>query len=170
MELLDDLSADAQLNFSFNFQETPAKIMLEVENLSFGYTPEHPLFKDITFSIKRNECIGIIGKNGKGKSTLLNVLSRELTPLQGSIHSHPSVSFAHFGQTNIDRLHPNATVSDEIHSANPKLGAQVIRSICGAMMFSADHADKKVSLLSGGEKSRGDARADSRSQCQPTLS
>ena len=154
MELMDSLAFDNSLAFNFNFKETPAKIMLEVDNLSFGYTPENILFKDISFSIKRGECLGIIGKNGKGKSTLLNVLSRELKQLSGDISSHPSVEFAHFGQTNIARLHESATVTDEIHSANTKLSTQVIRSICGAMMFSGDSADKKVSLLSGGEKSR----------------
>jgi len=112
------------------------------------------LFKDISFAIKRGECIGIIGKNGKGKSTLLNVLAQELKPLSGEISSHPSVEFAHFGQTNIARLHPDSIVTDEIHSANPKLPAQAIRSIAGAMMFSGESADKKISLLSGGEKSR----------------
>lgn len=154
MDLLDDLALDNTLEFNFNFKETPAKIMLEVENLSFGYRPENLLFKDISFNIKRGECLGIIGKNGKGKSTLLNTLAGELKALSGDIHSHPSVEFAHFGQTNIARLHPNATVTDEIHSANTKLSTQIIRSICGAMMFSGDSADKKVSLLSGGEKSR----------------
>ena len=154
MELMHDLAFDNTLAFEFNFKETPSKVMLEVENLAFGYKPENLLFKDISFSIKRGECIGIIGKNGKGKSTLLNTLAGELKQLEGSVNSHPSVEFAHFGQTNIARLHPNATVTDEIHSANPKLSTQVIRSIAGAMMFSGDSADKKVSLLSGGEKSR----------------
>mgnify|MGYP000321151310 CR=1 FL=1 len=154
MDLMDDLRFDSTLAFDFNFKETPAKIMLEVEDLSFGYTPENILFKDISFNIKKGECLGIIGKNGKGKSTLLNTLAGELKQLSGSINSHPSVEFAHFGQTNIARLHPTATVTDEIHSANTKLSTQVIRSICGAMMFSGDSADKKVSLLSGGEKSR----------------
>ena len=154
MERLEDLAFDDTLAFDFNFQETPAKIMLEVEQLSFGYTPDTLLFQDINFSIKKGECIGIIGKNGKGKSTLLNTLAGELQHLSGSINSHPSVTFAHFGQTNIARLHENATVSDEIHSANPKRSMQEIRSIAGAMMFSGESADKKVSLLSGGEKSR----------------
>jgi len=154
MELMHDLAFDNTLAFEFNFKDTPSKVMLEVENLAFGYKPENLLFKDISFSIKRGECIGIIGKNGKGKSTLLNTLAGELKQLEGSVNSHPSVEFAHFGQTNIARLHPNATVTDEIHSANPKLSTQVIRSIAGAMMFSGDSADKKVSLLSGGEKSR----------------
>ena len=154
MNLLDDLNFDNTLAFDFNFKESPAKIMLEVENLSFGYTPEKILFENISFNIKKGECLGIIGKNGKGKSTLLNTLAKELKALSGDINSHPSIEFAHFGQTNIARLHPDSTVSDEIHSANTKLSTQVIRSISGAMMFSGDAADKKVSLLSGGEKSR----------------
>lgn len=154
MQLMNDLAFDKTLEFSFNYKESPAKLMLEVEDLSFGYTPENILFKDISFTLKKGECLGIIGKNGKGKSTLLNTLARELTPLSGTIHSHPSVEFAHFGQTNIDRLHVEASVTDEIHSANTKLPAQAIRSIAGAMMFSGESADKKVALLSGGEKSR----------------
>ena len=154
MELMNDLSFDNTLAFDFNFKETPAKVMLEVENLSFGYTAQDILFRDVSFSIKRGECIGIIGKNGKGKSTLLNTLAGELKQLSGTVHSHPSVEFAHFGQTNIARLHPNATVTDEIHSANTQLSTQQIRSIAGAMMFSGESADKRVSLLSGGEKSR----------------
>ena len=154
MQRLDELSFDSSLAFGFNFKPSPAKLMLEVENLSFGYTPEKKLFENISFALKRGETLGIIGKNGKGKSTLLNLLAREFMPLSGDIHSHPSVEFAHFGQTNIERLHPDATVTDEIHAANPKLSTQQVRAISGAMMFSGDAADKKISLLSGGERSR----------------
>jgi len=154
MQLLDDLNFDSNLSFDFNFKDTPAKIMLDTKDLSFGYSQDNILFKNISFTLKKGECLGIIGKNGKGKSTLLNVLAGELKQLSGEVSSHPSVDFAHFGQTNIARLHPQNSVTDEIHSANTKLSTQVIRSISGAMMFSGDMADKKVSLLSGGEKSR----------------
>lgn len=154
MEMLEDLSHENSLEFAFNFKETPAKILLEVQNLSFGYSSDKILFEDISFALKRGETLGIIGKNGKGKSTLLSVLAKELTPLSGTISSHPSVTFGHFGQTNIARLEKDSTVSEEIYSANTKLPAQNIRSICGAMMFSGDSADKKISLLSGGEHSR----------------
>jgi ATP-binding cassette subfamily F protein 3 len=154
MDLLEDLGYDSSLEFEFNYKDTPAKVLLDVKDLSFGYTPDNILFKNISFVLEKGECLGIIGKNGKGKSTLLNTIAGELKPLSGVVNFHTSTSFAHFGQTNIARLHPNSTVLDEIHSANTKLSAQNIRGIAGAMMFSGDSADKKVSLLSGGEKSR----------------
>ncbi|HCG73027.1 MAG TPA: ABC transporter ATP-binding protein, partial [Nitrospina sp.] len=65
--------------------------------------------------------IGIIGANGKGKSTLLNCLAGELTPTEGDIAPHPSVNIGHFGQTNIDRLQPDNQVLDEILRSNPSL-------------------------------------------------
>ncbi len=154
MDLLEDLGYDSTLSFNFNYKDTPAKVLLDVKELSFGYTEDNILFKNISFVLEKGQRLGIIGKNGKGKSTLLNTIAGELKPLSGEAVMHTSTSFAHFGQTNIARLHPNSNVMDEIHSANTKLSAQTIRGICGAMMFSGDSAEKKVSLLSGGEKSR----------------
>jgi ATP-binding cassette subfamily F protein 3 len=154
MELLEDLGFDSTLKFDFNFKDTPAKVLLEVKELGFGYTPEKILFKDISFTLEKGECLAIIGKNGTGKSTLLNNIAGELKPLYGSVEFHSSTSVGHFGQTNISRLNPESTIIDEIYSANPLLGAANVRGICGAMMFSGSRADKKVSLLSGGEKSR----------------
>jgi len=154
MDLLDDLGYDPTLRFDFNFKDTPAKVLLEVKDLTFGYTPENILFKNISFVLEKGKCLGIIGKNGKGKSTLLNVIAGELKPLGGEVAYHSSTASAHFGQTNISRLSPNNTVMDEIYSANSKLGESVVRNICGGMMFSGESAKKKISLLSGGEKSR----------------
>jgi ATP-binding cassette subfamily F protein 3 len=154
MDEMNDLEHDNSLDFNFNFKDTPAKVLLDVKELSFGYTPEKILFQNISFSLKKGECLGIIGKNGKGKSTLLNTLAGELKQLSGNIHLHNTTSFAHFGQTNINHLNLKNDVLDEIHTANTKLPASNIRSICGAMMFSGDNAKKKISLLSGGEKSR----------------
>jgi len=154
MEKMDDLGFDSNLSFDFNFKDTPSKVILDVKDLSFGYTPEKILFKEISFTLQKGECLAIIGKNGTGKSTLLNTIAGELTPLSGTVQSHASVEFGHFGQTNISRLDPKHSVMDEIYSADPKLGESRVRSICGAMMFSGNSADKKVSLLSGGERSR----------------
>ncbi|RXK04204.1 ABC-F family ATP-binding cassette domain-containing protein [Halarcobacter bivalviorum] len=154
MDIMDDLEYDSNLKFDFNYKDTAAKFLLEVKDLSFGYTPENILFKDITFALSRGETLGIIGKNGKGKSTLLNVIAGELKQLSGSVDYHPSCVFGHFGQTNISHLNKDNTIMDEIYSVNNKLAEPVIRSICGLMMFSKDNAKKKISLLSGGEKSR----------------
>lgn len=154
MDLMDDLGFDNTLKFQFNYKETPAKVLLEVKNIRFGYTPENILFEDISFSLKKGEVLGIIGKNGKGKSTLLNTVAKELTALDGSIEYHGTTSFGHFGQTNISHLNPNNTIMDEIYLGNPKLAEAMVRNICGSMMFPGEAAKKKISLLSGGEKSR----------------
>ncbi|WP_345978759.1 ABC-F family ATP-binding cassette domain-containing protein [Sulfurimonas sp. HSL3-2] len=154
MDLLEDLGYDSTLKFDFNFKDTPAKVLLEVKDLSFGYTPDNILFKNISFALAKGECLGIIGKNGKGKSTLLNTIAGELKPLSGEVNFHTTTEYAHFGQTNISHLSPNNTVMDEIYLGNPKLSESTVRSICGGMMFSGESAKKKISLLSGGEKSR----------------
>ena len=154
MERLDDLGFDDNLEFNFNFKDTPAKVLLDVKELSFGYTKDKILFENISFSLQKGECLGIIGKNGKGKSTLLNTIAKELKQLSGEVNYHTTASFAHFGQTNISHLHPNNTVMDEIYVGNSKLSEAQVRAICGGMMFSGDSAKKKISLLSGGEKSR----------------
>ena len=154
MDSMDELSFDKELSFDFNYKQTPAKIMLEAKELRFGYKEGESLFEGISFHLAKGECLAIIGKNGKGKSTLLNTIAGELTPWHGEISAHPSTTFAHFGQTNINRLNLDNTIIDEIYAANPKLPFATVRGICGAMMFSGESADKKVSLLSGGEKSR----------------
>lgn len=154
MDMLEDLGFDKNLEFNFNFKDTPAKVLLDVKDLSFGYTSEKILFKDISFALAKGECLGIIGKNGKGKSTLLNTIAKELKQLSGEVNYHTSTSFAHFGQTNISHLSPDNTVMDEIYIGNKNLSEASVRGICGGMMFRGDDAKKKISLLSGGEKSR----------------
>ena len=154
MDRMDSLGFDSTLKFDFNFKETPAKVLLDIKDLSFGYTNDNILFKDISFTLKKGEVLGIIGKNGKGKSTLLNTIAKELTALSGKIDYHGTTSVGHFGQTNISHLNPKNTIMDEIYLGNSKLAESTVRNICGSMMFPGESAKKKISLLSGGEKSR----------------
>ena len=154
MDDMESLESEKNLDFKFTYKETPAKIVLRAEALGFGYKENEPLFQNVTFALENGKTLAIIGKNGKGKSTLLNYIAGELSHQQGTKSFHPSTTMAHFGQTNIERLDVNATIQDEIGSVDKKLGIAQVRSICGTMMFSGDLADKKVSVLSGGERSR----------------
>jgi ATP-binding cassette subfamily F protein 3 len=154
IDLLEKLQSESDLNFKFTYQKTPAKLLLEANLLGFGYDADKPLFSDLSFVLQRGKRIAIIGKNGRGKSTLLNYIAGELSNQKGDIYYHPETTFAHFGQTNIDRLSPNNTIIDEIQSVDLKLGIASVRSICGTMMFSGELADKKIDVLSGGERSR----------------
>jgi len=151
---MDDLEEESNLSFSFNYKRTPAKIMLDAQNVGFGYDPTKPLFQGLSFKLEKGKCLAIIGKNGKGKSTLLNVLAGELPLQQGVLNYHPETAFAHFGQTNIQRLNLRNNVMDEIYEVDPLLGITKVRAICGGMMFSGKMAEKEITILSGGERSR----------------
>ena len=151
---MDDLEEESNLSFSFNYKKTPAKIVLDAQNVGFGYDPTKPLFQNLSFKLEKGKCLAIIGKNGKGKSTLLNVLAGELPLQQGALNYHPETAFAHFGQTNIQRLNLKNNVMDEIYEVDPLLGITKVRAICGGMMFSGKMAEKEITILSGGERSR----------------
>lgn len=154
MPEMQALAAVNVLDFSFTHQECPGKVLLDVKDLTFGYDTAVPLFRGLSFTLLKGDKVAVIGKNGKGKSTLLNVLAGDLTPQAGTINRHPSLLLGHFGQTNITRLHMAHTVEEEIAAANPGIGQQRVRSICGTMMFGGDLAKKKISVLSGGERAR----------------
>lgn len=151
---MEELEAESTLEFDFNMKKTPAKIMLEAKELAFGYEPSKPLFQNLSFTLHKGQCLAIIGKNGKGKSTLLNTIAGELTQQQGTLSMHPETTLAHFGQTNINRLNLKQSIMDEIYDVDPLLGITRVRGICGAMMFSGESAKKEISVLSGGERSR----------------
>ncbi len=146
----------AMYNLDFNFREHPfmGKKMLEAKEIAFSYQIEKPIIRDFSLEIEKGERIAIIGKNGYGKSTLLRLLSEELSPQKGDIRISHQAAIGYFGQTNIQRLKDSATIEEEISIANPTLNLSDVKSICGLMMFSGDAAKKKVSVLSGGEKSR----------------
>jgi ATP-binding cassette subfamily F protein 3 len=153
MEDLEKLDDIASMGFSFHYTDCPGKYPLSVVDLSFGFSDED-LFSNLSFDVGKKDRIGIIGKNGKGKSTLLNVISANLKQREGTINWHPHAKFGYFGQTNIERLHSDNSIVQEINAENEALSQTEARRICGSMMFPGEYADKKISVLSGGEKSR----------------
>lgn len=154
MEEYEKLADINNLDFSFSYKDCPSKHLMNIRDVAFGYTQDKILFRNLSFDIEKGDRIAVIGKNGKGKSTLLTLLNTENKPLAGDIQGHPSLSIGYFGQTNIERLHPSNSIEEEIAAENSELTNTRIRGICGTMMFSGDDAKKKISVLSGGEKSR----------------
>lgn len=154
--VLENLKNLYNLNFEFTSHPFAGKKMLEAQNLSFSYDPHavKPLIEKFSINIEKGDRIAIIGKNGRGKSTMLRLLSGDLSPNAGQVAPSDNIAIGYFGQTNIDRLHPKNTIEEEIGSANPKLNKTQIKGICGLMMFSGDKSTKPNSVLSGGEKSR----------------
>lgn len=155
LERRDQLEKLIDLEFSFTSTDFPAGQMMAAYNIGFGYDPAlPPLIDKLSVSIGRRERIGVIGRNGKGKSTLLKVLAGELKPCTGHIKSHQSLKTGYFCQTNIAKLNEYRTVFEELMEADPDALPQRARNVAGGMMFPGDTALKKVSVLSGGERSR----------------
>jgi ATP-binding cassette subfamily F protein 3 len=154
-ERLEELTDARTLDFAFNDAPFLGKVLIEAQGVTFSFDRgASPLIEGLDIAVGPRDRIGIIGKNGKGKTTLLNLLAGELQPLEGQVVRHPQLRLAYFGQTNIDRLHPHKSVEEEIEDANPGLDRRMVRGLCGAMLFEGDSALKKIGVLSGGEKSR----------------
>ena len=155
MDTIEKLDEIEELEFSFTYKSFPGKQLLRCKNIGFAYAEEQEtLFRGLSFNIGARDRIGVIGRNGKGKSTLLRVLAGELTSLEGEIVRSPSTELAYFGQTNVQRLTLGNTIEQELLAVEPTHNRTHARSVAGAMMFEGDAALKKIKVLSGGEKSR----------------
>ena len=159
LDIRDELQDEDIPAFFFTRAPFHGKILLEADSLSFSYPGEplkgdRPLIHDISLTIGRRDRIGVIGKNGKGKSTLLRLLCGELVADPDTVRIHEHARTGYFGQTNVDTLSPHLSIEDEVQSSNPELSRTEVRTICGTMMFGGDSALKKISVLSGGERSR----------------
>lgn len=142
-------------NLSFHFPEAPfpgCKV-LEAQAVAFSYG-QTPLIHDLQFLLEKGKKMAIIGKNGRGKSTILRLLAKDLAPQSGLLTFSDNTHIGYFGQTHINRLHPSHTIIEELSSANPDLNITELKGIAGKMLFSGTSSEKKIGVLSGGEKSR----------------
>ena len=142
------------LEFEFNYLPFSGKQILMIENLSFGWQKDNPLINNFSLNVYPEDRIAIIGKNGKGKTTLLKLINGNVHPISGNIKINPGVHSGYFEQTNVQSLNDNFTVEEELIFSSVDSDRQAARNICGAMMFEQGSALKKISVLSGGEKSR----------------
>lgn len=151
---LERLSEERGLEFEFNYAPHESKWLMRAEEISFGYEPSNALLENLSLSVGKRDRIAVIGRNGQGKTTLLKLLAGEMKPDRGDINYSSRTVLAHFGQTNISRLDPAKTIEEEILDSMAEYIRGAARNICGAMLFEGDSALKRISVLSGGEKSR----------------
>ena len=151
---MEALEREDELNFHFNTAPFHATTMLTVHGLGFGYGDGPELIKSLDLTVEKGDRIAIIGPNGRGKTTLLELLAGELKPRRGHLRSNPNTSVAYFGQTHIARLHEQNTIEQELLAARPDQSRTAVRGLCGLLMFSGDAAEKPIGVLSGGERSR----------------
>ncbi len=126
--------------------------VLTVKNLTKAY-PNKPLFSDVSFLVKKRDRLFIAGPNGCGKSTLIKIIAEKLAADSGSFEYGYNVNIGYYDQEN-QNLAPDNTVLDELWNCYNGLTQTEIRSALALFLFKGDDIEKKVSVLSGGEKAR----------------
>lgn len=115
---------------------------------------EKLVFQNASALVKRLDRVAVVGVNGAGKSTLLKMIVGDAEASQGRLQIGASIQLGYFSQNSMDVLDPKNTIIEEVHSAIPTANLGQIRSLLGAFKFSGEDAEKRISILSGGEKSR----------------
>jgi ATP-binding cassette subfamily F protein 3 len=127
--------------------------VVEVKNLHKSYG-ETVVYQGIDLNLYRGDKVALVGPNGAGKSTLLKILAGVLDFEEGEVALGKDVTRAYFAQHQFDILRPENTVFEELLSVATDESQTELRTILGTFLFSGDDIEKKVSVLSGGEKSR----------------
>ena len=152
-EPMDELK---RINFKFPQPPRSGLKVLNLEHVQQSYG-DHVVYRDLNFAAERGQRIVLVGPNGSGKSTLLKILA-DVIPIQGGKRDIGSnVVTGYFAQNRLDNLKADASVFDnvmELRTQENQLTEQQVRAILGAFLFRKDDVFKKVSVLSGGEKSR----------------
>jgi ATP-binding cassette subfamily F protein 3 len=115
---------------------------------------ETRVFEGVSGLIRREEKIAIVGVNGAGKSTFLKVLAKQTEATSGDIVIGANVHMGYFSQHSMELLDPNKTIYETIQDAMPDASVGTVRKLCASFLFQGDDVDKRISILSGGEKSR----------------
>ncbi|MCX6252178.1 MAG: ABC-F family ATP-binding cassette domain-containing protein [Bacteroidetes bacterium] len=156
LEKIEEVELDLMDESSIHFRFPPAphsgKIILEGKHLSKQY-PQKKVLNDLNFSIIKNDKIAFVGKNGEGKTTLAKIIARILE-FDGDLKYGHNVVIGYYAQDQSDHLDPDKTVFKTIDDIATGDIRPRIRTILGGFLFSGDTIEKKVKVLSGGEKSR----------------
>ena len=139
----------------FNFKQPPrtGDEVVRARGLVKRYG-DKAVYDGFDFTMYRGDKIALVGPNGAGKSTLLKMIAGAIEPDAGTIEYGVHVSKTYYAQHQLEELHPGNTVFEELDRVAPGWSVSQVRTLLGAFLFTGDAVDKKVSVLSGGEKSR----------------
>jgi len=147
-----DEEDNAVMNVRFPVSVTPGKVVLEIDDVSKSYG-EKEVLSHVSLLVERGSKIAFVGQNGQGKTTLAKMIIGE-TDYQGTIKLGHNVQLGYFAQNQADYLDGELTVLDTMYRAADDTNRMKIRDILGSFLFRGDEVDKKVKVLSGGERNR----------------
>ena len=157
LERLDRIEIDetdnARLALKFPPAQRSGDVVFKGTDLTVGY-PQKVVFRDANVEIKRGEKVALIGRNGEGKTTLMRVIMGELEPMEGEAKVGHNVSIGYYAQNQEEVLDPSETVFGTLDRIAVGDVRTKLRDILGAFLFKGEDIDKRVSVLSGGERAR----------------
>ncbi|MFM2401837.1 MAG: Zinc import ATP-binding protein ZnuC [Bacteroidota bacterium] len=153
IDMIDEVVDEkAKVNFKFNFGTEPGRFILFLEHISKAFG-EKVILKNTSATINRGDKIALIGANGKGKSTLLRIISGT-EKIQGERRTGHNVIESFFAQHQLESLTVENSLIDELKGTGTAKTEMELRSVLGCFLFSGEEVFKKIKVLSGGEKSR----------------
>lgn len=154
MDMVDEVDDDnPSVSFQFKFSRPSGRHVVRLENIDKSY-PDIPILHDAEGVIEKGDKIALIGANGKGKSTLLRIIAGTDDDYTGMCEPGHHVSQTFFAQHQLEALHLDNSILQELQVFAPKHTETELRSILGSFLFTGDDVFKKIRVLSGGEKSR----------------
>ncbi len=157
IDIIEIPSEEKEMKFVWPTIPRGGDDVLVVENLTKVWTTEGReklVFKDAKALVKRMDRVAVVGVNGAGKSTFMKIVVGHAEPTSGIYRVGPSIEVGYFSQNSLDVLNPDSTILEEVQAHMPVANLGQIRNLLGSLMFSGDEVDKKIKVLSGGEKSR----------------
>ncbi|HET9490801.1 MAG TPA: ABC-F family ATP-binding cassette domain-containing protein [Methylomirabilota bacterium] len=153
MERVAVAAEGRRIHFSFPEPPRTGRRVARLAGVHKAYG-DHVVYAGVDFEVERGERVALVGVNGAGKSTLLRMLAGVLPFEHGERTLGAQVTVHYYAQHQLDALDPARSVLEELTAVAPEVGHTRLRTILGAFLFSGDDVDKRVSVLSGGEKAR----------------